>query len=307
MISSPAFVLGGGLCTVVCVWNERHEMENRPRLHFSTFHWKFSLVHVVQTRCCTVLPWQMISLDFHKRHTNDPHLRLAPPASSKWFLFTFSLSSAGFFPLYWSVASVYPFGPHPDHKTSDICEGHRFDRDAFCICSSQCCECDLQGFIYTCNSFRALSSVPDILLCASGICKGSVDSGETDPADYDPRIHFHPRVRLSVCLSFVERWTTDLLLLAAAAGLAWNVLETVCWSTGWVVGSGERERGRETERSKQSPLTPTLRTAEQRARQASRLINIPQVQRHTAVLQPNGSGGSEPHLTAVKRRVLIPF
>lgn len=48
----------------------------------------------------------------------------------------------------------------------------------------------------------------------------------------------------SVCLSFVERWTTDLPLFSAAVGLAWIILETVCWSTGWVVRSGEREGGR---------------------------------------------------------------
>lgn len=43
-----------------------------------------------------------------------------------------------------------------------------------------------------------------------------------------------------------------------------------------------RERGRETERSKQPLLTLTLWTVEQGARQASRLINIPQLQIHAA-------------------------
>lgn len=63
-----------------------------------------------------------------------------------------------------------------------------------------------------------------------------------------PSIHFHPCVHLSVCLSFVVKWTTtDVLLFTAAAGLSWIVLETVCYHTGWVVGSGERrmEGGRE--------------------------------------------------------------
>lgn len=143
------------------------------------------------------LPWQMIWLDFHKRHTSNLHLRLSPPASSKWFLCTFSLSSASF-PFYWSVVSVYPFGPHPDNKTSTIRERHWFDRDAFCICSSQYCECDLEGIIYTCNSCCTLSSIPDILLYARGICKGSVDSGKTDRLIM---IHASIFIRVSSCLS----------------------------------------------------------------------------------------------------------
>lgn len=70
---SLAFALGGGLCTVVCVWHTRHEMENWPRLYFSTFRWTFSLVHVVQTQCCTVftmtndLAW--LSQKAHKQPT----------------------------------------------------------------------------------------------------------------------------------------------------------------------------------------------------------------------------------------------
>lgn len=69
---------------------------------------------------------------------------------------------------------------------------------------------------------------------------------------------------LSICLRLCS--TTDLLLFTAAAGLSWIVLETVCKRTGWVVGSGERERtwGVRT--------TPFITDP---SREADRFINIP--------------------------------
>lgn len=86
-------------------------------------------------------------------------------------------------------------------------------------------------------------------------------------------------------------------------GLAWIILETVYWSTGWVVGSGEREREVQT-----IPFnTDTQARAEHRARQSCRLINIPQVQSTQPVIQCNGSGGSTPHYTMVNRHILINF
>lgn len=65
----------------------------------------------------------------------------------------------------------------------------------------------------------------------------------------------------------------------------------------------ERERDGEVQTV---PFNTDTRTrAEKRGRQAGRLIKIPQVQSTQPVAQCNGSGGSAPHYTVVKRNIPI--
>ncbi len=87
---------------------------------------------------------------------------------------------------------------------------------------------------------------------------GVYDSGKTWLIRMiHPSIFIHMSNHLSASLLLRGEQQTCCCSLQLR-GLAWIVLETVCWSTGWVVGSGERVRERERERSKQSLLTLTL-------------------------------------------------
>lgn len=101
------------------------------------------------------------------------------------------------------------------------------------FCRSKWCYCDSQHSIILkmCNSVYMCSLLPPLLSCmqlARHVHGGCV-------------IMDHLSIHVKPSASFVERWTTDLPLLAAAAAQSWIILESVCWSSGWVEGSGERE------------------------------------------------------------------